>query len=77
MLKRGPAVLDLLPQPNDRTSAEVRQRLGRIRQKLQQRAAEAAAQSSTITLHADAMPLAKVLAEFSRQSGNTIVDERE
>lgn len=76
LLKCGPAVLDLLPQPNDRQSAEVRQRLGRIRQKLQQRAAENATKSSTITLKADAMPLDKVLAELQRQSGNTIVDQR-
>ncbi len=76
LLKRGPAILDLLPQPNDHQSAEVRQRLGRIRQKLQQQAAENAAKSSTITLKADAMPLAQVLAELQRQSGNTIVDHR-
>ncbi len=76
LLKRGPAILDLLPQPNDRQSAEVRQRLGRVRQKLQQQAAENAAKSSTITLTADAMPLKKVLAEFQRQSGNPIVDQR-
>ena len=77
LLKRGPAILDLLPQPNDRQSAEVRQRLGRIRQKLQQQAADNAAKSSTITLHANAMPLSKILAEFRRQSGNAIVNARE
>ena len=77
LVKRGPAVLDLLPLPSDHTSAEVRQRLGRIRQKLQQQVADAAARPSTITLHADAMPLSKVLAEFQRQSGNKIVDFRE
>ena len=77
LLKRGPAILDLLPQPNDRQSAEVRQRLGRVRQKLQQQAADNAAKSSTITLKADAMPLSKILAEFRRQSGNAIVDARE
>lgn len=76
LLKRGPAVLDLLPLPNDRTSAEVRQRLDRVRQKLQQQAAETAARSSTVTLHADAMPLAEVLAKLSRQTGNTIIDQR-
>jgi len=77
LLKRGPAILDLLPPPSDRRSAEVRQRLGRVRQKLQQQAADNAARSSTITLHADAMPLSKILAELRRQSGNTIVDHRE
>ena len=77
LVKRGPAILDLLPPPSDRQSAEVRQRLGRVRQKLQQLAAEAAARASTITLHADAMRLSKILAEFQRQSGNAIVDARE
>jgi hypothetical protein len=76
LLRRGPAVLDLLPPPTDRTSAEVRQRLDRIRQKLQQQAADAAARPSLVTLKADAMPLAKVLAELSRQSGNAIIDQR-
>ena len=68
-LKRGPAILDLLPPPNDRQSAEVRQRLGRVRQKLQQQAADNAARSSTMTLHADAMPLSKILAAFSASVG--------
>jgi len=77
LLKRGPAVLDLLPAATERTSAEVKQRLGRVRQKLQRAAADAAAQASTISLHADAMPLSKALAEFQKQSDNTIVDYRE
>ena len=59
LLRRGPAVLDLLPPATDRTPAEVQQRLGRIRQKLQHAAADAAAEASTITLHADAMPLSQ------------------
>jgi hypothetical protein len=75
LLRRGPAILDLLP-PDSRASAEVKQRLGRIRQKLQQQAAEAVARSSTITLKADAMPLADILAAFQRQSGNKITDAR-
>ena len=76
LLRRGTPVLDLLPTPNDRMSAEVKQRLGRVRQKLQQQAADAAAQSTTITLHAGAMPLQKALAEFQKQSGNKLVDHR-
>ncbi len=78
LVRRGPAALDALPTPNDRMSAEVRQRLGRVCQKLQQQAAVAAVESSTITLKSDkAMPLAKILTEFSRQSGNTLVDQRD
>ncbi len=76
LLRRGPAVLELLPPATDRASAEVQQRLGRIRQRLQQAAAEAAAKASTITLKADAMPLSKILEAFQEQSGNKIVDYR-
>lgn len=76
LLRRGPAILDLLPPVGERTPAEVQQRLGRVRQRLQQTAAESAARSSTITLQADAVPLSKILAAFEQQSGNTIVDYR-
>jgi hypothetical protein len=76
LLRRGPAVLDSLPPLSDRTSAEVRQRLDRVRRKLQQQAADAVAAASTITLHGQAMPLSKVLAALQEQSGNAIVDYR-
>ena len=76
LLERGPAVLDLLPPATDRTPAEVQQRLGRIRQRLQQAAADASTNASTITLHADATPLSQILIAFQRQSGNAIVDYR-
>ena len=53
----------------------MRQRLGRIRQKLQQLAAD-----NTALVHhyasRDNMPLSKILMEFQRQSGNMIVDQR-
>jgi hypothetical protein len=76
LLRRGPAILELLPPVTDRTPAEIQQRLGRIRQKLQHLAADAAAGASAIALHADAMPLSRVLAAFQSQSGNAIVDYR-
>lgn len=77
LLTLGPAVLDLLPRANGHMSAEVRQRLVRIRQQLQQRAAEATTRASTVTLRANKMPLDKVLEAFQRQTGNPIVDVRE
>lgn len=77
LLRRGPAVLTLLPPVSERMSAEVRQRLGRIRQKLQQSHAEAAADASTITVHADAITLSEALAALQEQSGNPIVDHRQ
>jgi hypothetical protein len=77
LLRRGPAILGLLPKSNDSDSAEVRQRLGRVRQRLQQAAAEAVTRSSTITLRANDMPLSRVLSIFEQQSGNRIVDARQ
>ena len=76
LLRRGPVVLDLLPPPSDRLPAETEQRLGRIRQRLQQAAAGAVADTSLVTLDARAMPLTRILAAFQEQSGNTIVDYR-
>jgi hypothetical protein len=77
LLKLGPRVLELLPPVTDRASAEVKQRLGRIRQKLQRAAAEAATRPSLITLRGKAVPLSKVLAVLQEQSGNKIVDFRQ
>jgi hypothetical protein len=57
-------------------SAEVRERLIRIRKLLQQRDAEAAARQSTVTLKAEGMPLSKVLAAIQQQTENKVVDSR-
>jgi hypothetical protein len=76
LIEKGPAVVDLLPSPAERVSAEVRQRLDRIRQKLQQAAVEAAVKPSLITLRADRMPVSKILAAIAGQSGNAITDYR-
>ena len=77
LLEKGPAALDFLPEVDDKTSPEVRVRLTRIRQKLQQAMAEAAVKPSLITLKDDAMPLSKVIAALAEQSGNKIDDRRE
>ncbi len=69
----GPAVLDLLPETTDRTAAEIRQRLGRIRQKLQRAAARSAAKASTVTLGGQAMRLSAILDAIGKQTGNKIV----
>ncbi|MEN6459235.1 MAG: hypothetical protein ABFC63_09920 [Thermoguttaceae bacterium] len=77
LMQRGPAILDVLPTNTERMSAEVQQRLDRVRQKLQRQAADAAARSSTITLHENAMPLSKVIGALAKQSGNAIADNRQ
>ena len=76
LLRRGPNILEFLPSAGDRLPAETEQRLGRIRQRLQQAAAGAVADASLITLHARAVPLSQILAAFQEQSGNAIVDYR-
>jgi hypothetical protein len=77
LVQKGPAALELLPAATDRLSAEVRERLGRVRQKLQQAAVESSVKPSLITLDGDAMPLSKILAAMAEQSGNKIVDYRQ
>ncbi|MBN2474793.1 MAG: hypothetical protein JXB62_09305 [Pirellulales bacterium] len=77
LLTLGPKVLDLLPPVSDRTPAEVKQRLGRVRQKLQRETAESAARASLVSLGGDPQPLSKILASLEEQSGNKIVDFRE
>jgi hypothetical protein len=72
LLGMGPRVLELLPEPSAAASEEVKQRLGRIRQKLQLSAAKDALQPSTVTLSAQAMPLSKVLAAIQAQTQNPI-----
>ena len=76
LLSLGPAVLDLLPPMTERTPAEVKQRIGRIRQRLQRAVAESAATASLVTLRADAMPISKIFEAIQRQTGNKIVDFR-
>jgi len=76
LLELGPRVLDLLPPLTARTSAEERQRIGRIQQKLQHRIAEASVRTSTVTLKGENVLLSKVLSAVQEQTGNKIVDIR-
>ncbi len=77
LLSLGPDIIDLLPEPTDRTSAETKQRLTRILQKLQLAAARLATKASLVTLKAQAMPLSQIIAELEKQTGNKIVDSRQ
>lgn len=72
----GPDVLPLLPATGDRTSAEVALRLSRLRQHLRREQALAATRSSVVTLKGNDLPLADVLEEISKQTGNPISDHR-
>jgi len=76
LLGLGPTALDLLPTPSDRMSPEVRLRLARVRQKLQQTASASVVEPSRITLKAEAMRLSDILAALEDQSGNRLIDAR-
>jgi hypothetical protein len=72
LIQLGPRVLDLLPQPGPDMPAEVQQRLSRVRQVLEQAAAGGATGAARVTLRGR-LPLARILAEIQRQTGNRMV----
>jgi hypothetical protein len=71
LVRLGTKVLDFLPRSVDPARAEVAQRVGRIRQRLQRARAESAVEPSRLTLRG-AMPLDKVFAALEEQTGNKI-----
>lgn len=77
LLELGPSVLEHLPADSDRQSAEVRQRLARVRKKLELVRAQDFGKARTVTLSADEMKLSAILASIEEQTGNTILDYRE
>jgi len=76
LIELGPKVLDVLPQITPQTPPETRLRLGRIRQRLEQLAAESTARPSSVTLRGRSLPLSEILAVLHQQTGNRIVDFR-
>lgn len=72
----GSAILPLLPAVSDRTPAEVKNRLTRVRAALLQSAVESTTKTSMITLQGS-MLFSKAIAEIGKQSGNSFVDYRE
>jgi hypothetical protein len=77
LVELGPPVLDLLPTATSRMSAEAKERLGRVRDKLERAEAEGVAQASLVTLTAENQLLSKVLSQIEEQTGNKVVDYRE
>ncbi|HEX3726134.1 MAG TPA: hypothetical protein VHV08_07820 [Pirellulales bacterium] len=77
LLAIGTEALPLLPTLGQQTPPEVALRLARIQQKLLTAQAARAAEPTELTLQAKHMPLADVLAEIAKQTGNPIVDHRQ
>lgn len=75
LVELGPKTLALLPPITPRTSAEVKDRLGRIRTNLERRAAEQAAEAARVTLQGE-MTLGEALAALEKQTGNRILGVR-
>jgi hypothetical protein len=76
LIDLGPAVLDLLPAPTDRTSAEEKQRLSQIRDRLQRAQAENSLKATTVTLQGE-MRLSEAFKAIEKQTGNVMIDYRE
>ncbi len=75
LINLGPAALSHLPARDASMPAELRLRLQRVEEKLQQQAAEAAGRASTVTLQGK-MPLSKAIAAIEQQTGNRLIDYR-
>jgi len=73
----GDAFFALLPTPNDQMPQELQTRLVRIRGEVQKRLAKQAVAETRVTLHLADAPLADVLKELEKQTGNRVIDYRE
>ncbi|HEX6961019.1 MAG TPA: hypothetical protein VF175_04080 [Lacipirellula sp.] len=73
----GEAFLDALPKPNDNMPQEVQARLNRIASEVRTRLATKSIEATRLTLDFTEAPLADVLKEIERQTGNRITDYRE
>jgi len=77
LLELGEAALEFLPEKSDRMAAGVALKLDAIRAHFERSQAENSVKGTTVTLKGDALPLSKIVAEISEQTGNKIYDLRE
>ena len=76
-MAKNDAFLEALPEVTDRMPPSVRDRLTRIRQKVESKTALASAEATHVTIAASDMPLSEFIAALEDQTGNRIVDFRE
>jgi hypothetical protein len=69
--------LALLPEDGDQMPLAVRDRLGRIRTLVEDRAAKAAIEATSVTLAVDNLPIWDALLAVAKQTGNRVVDHRQ
>jgi hypothetical protein len=77
LIKLGPKVLPLLPDPATVTSADRKERLGRIRAALAEKQAELNTGASKVTVTGKGIRLSEAIQQLQKQTGNAITDLRE
>lgn len=77
IVKLGARVLPLLPAASDETPADLRERLDRIRAKLEDAEASRNLGASRVTIQGQGIRLSEVLRALQSQSGNRLTDLRE
>lgn len=76
LLGLGSAAVDLLPETNERTPAEVALRIGRVRSQLERSRAEDSVKATLVTMTDDELSLDDALQALEKQTGNKLVDYR-
>lgn len=77
LVKLGPKVLPLLPEPGKAGSGERNQRLDRVRAALRESQDQTNLGATKITLRGNGIRLTEVIQKLQAQSGNVITDLRE
>jgi len=77
LIKLGPRVLPLLPDPATVKSDERKQRLEKIRAELRKAEAEVNTGATKVTLSGKGIRLSEAIQQLQKQSGNPITDVRE
>jgi hypothetical protein len=77
LIKLGPRVLPLLPEPEKVAGAERKQRLVRVREALREAVDQINLGASKVTLQAKGMRLSEVVQKLQAQTGNALTDLRE
>jgi len=77
LIKLGPKVLPLLPDPATVKSDERKQRLERVRAALRAKEEDVNTNASRVTISGKAIRLSEAIQQLQKQSGNAITDRRE
>ncbi len=77
LIKLGPKILPLLPEPSSAKTAERKTRLEKIRTMLKDMEPEFSTDATKVTIKGKGIRLSEALQQLQKQSGNAITDLRE